>query len=131
MSDEKPYVCYDCMKSTSGKCTLHSYQSVIYSAGNAAQTYCLSCAELQAKLKSLEKDHEEDWKRIQDAERKCAQIEAENKRLRDALEFYADKKNWYRNECEGDTELFKNGPNEFDDWIGGKRAREALKEGDK
>lgn len=38
------------------------------------------------RLKGIEKDHVDDWRRIQDAERKCEALEAENARLREALD---------------------------------------------
>jgi hypothetical protein len=42
----------------------------------------------------------------------------------ETISFYADKANWYRYEIEGDdVEVVTKGPNEIDDWIGGKRAR--------
>ena len=62
---------------------------------------------------------------------KLAEVEAQNKRLRDALEFYANDSNWYNVNKEPGLPVLKmviaSLDTENNDWVGGKRAREALK----
>jgi hypothetical protein len=61
-------------------------------------------------------------------------LQAENKKLREALEFYADQSSWMGYHRDVDTirpcdcEPAKAREDEFDILLGGKRAREALKE---
>ena len=46
---------------------------------------------LKAKLAALDRDHADDWKRIQDAERKLAEVEAENRALNELVEKCREK----------------------------------------
>jgi hypothetical protein len=51
-------------------------------------------------------------------------IEAENKKLREALEFYAEIGHWGVHTPDGNTSI---DPCDYENMIGGKKAREALK----
>ena len=105
------------------------------------------------RLKGIEKDHLDDWKRIKDAEKKCEQLKQsysdlkkqlsvdyqyeeieqlkkQNAILRSACEFYGDKENWNISQPHSNFNLTINSNDKYrenQDW-GGKRARQALKE---
>lgn len=53
---------------------------------------------LKAKLAALDRDHADDWKRIQDAERKLAEVEAEATSLKDQLAWSIKNENMYKAE---------------------------------
>lgn len=55
-------------------------------------------------------------------------LETENKRLREALEFYASHSNWVQDRIHGDSDNVRRGVF-IGPFAGGKRAREALSGG--
>lgn len=55
-------------------------------------------------------------------------LQAENAKLRECVEFYADKKSWDRGVCIGDGQFEHIGDGPNCNYFGGKRARQVLKE---
>jgi len=59
---------------------------------------------------------------------KCEELEAENKKLREALEFYANKDNWENYSDDIYPCYIKMKKDSDSNFYAGKKAREALKE---
>jgi hypothetical protein len=85
-------------------------------------------------LENKVRQHQSTILELQERTLVVGKLEAENKKLREALEFYANQTSWMgyhrsvdiiaRSDCEPAKAL----SDDFDIFLGGKRAREALKE---
>ena len=85
---------------------------------------------MQEKIEELEEQSETNGSAFHTLENLFIESEQQNKRYREALEFYANQSNWMNIEVptmmDGEPEMVTREPLIFDD--GGRKAREALEE---
>ena len=55
-------------------------------------------------------------------------LQTQNSKLKECVEFYANKDNWYINDADGFKMIIASRDTEGSEWVGGKRARQCLKE---